>query len=98
MLVPSTRSGRTPPSNRACSIPTSAAPRTPPPPSTNAVVMALTVRGPTWSVGPVALGPPAERVSRSHEGVVARERRQTADPAATAGAVGDAVVAADHDR
>src|SRR5688572_9410991 len=38
--VPSTRSGVMPLSNRACSIPTSAAPRTPPPPSTNAVVTA----------------------------------------------------------
>jgi hypothetical protein len=34
--VPSTRSGRTPASARACSIPTSWAPRTPPPPSTKA--------------------------------------------------------------
>ena len=37
-LVPSTRSGTTPRSKRARSIPTSTAPRTPPPPSTNAVV------------------------------------------------------------
>ena len=36
--VPSTRSGSMPRSNSACSIPTSAAPSTPPPPSTNAVV------------------------------------------------------------
>ena len=37
--VPTTRSGRTPASTRARSIPTSTAPSTPPPPSTNAVVM-----------------------------------------------------------
>ena len=36
--VPSTRSGVMPRSNRACSMPTSTAPSTPPPPSTNAVV------------------------------------------------------------
>ena len=38
-LVPSTRSGAISTSNSARSIPTSAAPSTPPPPSTNAVVM-----------------------------------------------------------
>ena len=38
-LVPSTRSGVTSTSNNARNIPTSAAPSTPPPPSTNAVVM-----------------------------------------------------------
>ena len=38
--VPSTRSGVMPRSNRACSMPTSTAPSTPPPPSTNAVVTA----------------------------------------------------------
>src|SRR5512139_3404234 len=37
-LVPSTRSGRTSRSSRARSMPTSTAPSTPPPPSTNAVV------------------------------------------------------------
>ena len=37
-LVPRTRSGVIPRSNRARSMPTSTAPRTPPPPSTNAVV------------------------------------------------------------
>ena len=36
--VPTTRSGRTPCSRRARSIPTSAAPMCPPPPSTNAII------------------------------------------------------------
>ena len=39
MLVPTTRSGRTPCSARARSIPTWVVPSTPPPPSTNAVVV-----------------------------------------------------------
>jgi hypothetical protein len=37
MLVPRTRSGRTPCSASACTIPTWVAPSTPPPPSTKAV-------------------------------------------------------------
>src|SRR5687767_6160799 len=37
-LVPSTRSGVMSRSNSACSMPTSTAPSTPPPPSTNAVL------------------------------------------------------------
>src|SRR3954468_1478998 len=43
--VPSTRSGTTPRSKSACSMPTSAAPRTPPPPSTKAVVTGARSRG-----------------------------------------------------
>ncbi len=41
-LVPSTRSGVTPRSKSALSIPTSTAPSTPPPPSTSAVVVVVT--------------------------------------------------------